>query len=257
MYDWAAVELHRLRKTRGASHRDVSDILDKDRSLISKIEAGESRLQEGDADKLDLAWDTGGLLGRIIRWAKSRHSSEWRAERAASESKADQIRIWALGWIPVLAQTEDYARAVFVECGRQDVDQAVKVVLERQKILDKDPPPLVWLLIDQDALEHQVGSREVHHAQLARLLELAESPTWTVRLIPRSAGGHVGRDGAFEMYKVGNQDVPYTETLGPGRLVRDASEITQYEVWFRRIGDVAESKRASLALIRRIMEGFA
>ncbi|GLZ02791.1 hypothetical protein Acsp03_02580 [Actinomadura sp. NBRC 104412] len=39
--------------------------------------------------------------------------------------------------------------------------------------------------------------------------------------------------------------------------MRDAAEITQYDVWFRRIGDVAESKTASLALIRKIMEGFA
>ncbi|MFC5745893.1 helix-turn-helix domain-containing protein [Actinomadura rugatobispora] len=256
MYDWAAVELHRLRKERNAGHREIADIIGRDRSLISKIEAGECRLQEDAADRIDRAWTTGGLLGRIIRWAKSRHSSEWREERAASESTAGQIRIWALGWIPVLAQTEDYARAVFVEGGRQDVEQAVRAVMERQKILERDHPPLVWLLIDQDALEHQVGSRDVHRAQLARLLELAESPEWTVRIVRRSAGGHVGRDGAFELYRVGNEDIPYTETLGPGRLVRDASETAQYEVWFRRIGDVAESKHASLALIREIMEGF-
>jgi hypothetical protein len=39
LYDWAAVELRRQRKVRGVTAQAVADIIGKDRSLISKIEA--------------------------------------------------------------------------------------------------------------------------------------------------------------------------------------------------------------------------
>jgi transcriptional regulator with XRE-family HTH domain len=255
MYDWAAVELGRWMKLRGLTHREVAETIHKDRTLVTKILRGESPLQQDHAELLDAAWNTGGLFGRIIRLAKSRHRSEWGAEQRAVEAEASQIFIWSLGWVPVLAQTEEYARAGLTEAGRLDADQAVKARMDQQKlVLDRTQPPLLWLLIDQDALEHRVGTVEVHRAQLARLLELSALSNWTVRAVSRTAGGHVGRDGSFLIYRVGAEDIPYTETLGPGRLIRDASEMLQYPVWFRRIGDVAESKRESVALIRQIME---
>ncbi|POM27156.1 hypothetical protein BTM25_15670 [Actinomadura rubteroloni] len=256
MYDWAAYELLRLRKVHGASHRVVGEILRKDRTLFSKIEAGESRLQEEDADRLDEIWETGGLLGRIIRWAKSRHSSEWRKDRARREAHADQICVWAPGWVPALAQTENYIRAKLTESGRRNVDAALREALDRQEALNRSPRPLVWLYLDQDALEHPVGGPEVMREQLAKLLELAESPSWAVRVVSRNAGGHVGRDGGFDLYSVGGTASAYTEALGPGRLVIDASEVDQYQVWFRQIGDVAESRSASIALIKAIMEEY-
>ena len=63
MYDWTAVELRRQRMVRNVTAQAVADIIGKDRSLISKIEAGESRLQERDGEAIDRAWETGGLFG--------------------------------------------------------------------------------------------------------------------------------------------------------------------------------------------------
>ncbi|MCP2336030.1 helix-turn-helix domain-containing protein [Actinomadura rupiterrae] len=256
MYDWAAYDLLQFRTVRGASTREVAEIIGKHRSLISKIEAGESKLQLEDAKKIDKSWQTGGHFTRIINLARSRHKSEWGAERDASEFSAIHIRVWSLGWVPVLAQTEDYARAALTEAGRQDVEDAVRARMKRQETLKREAPPLIWALIDQDALEHQVGDRDVHAAQLAHLIELASSPTWVIRTVPRTAGGHVGRDGSIELYTVGSEVIPYTETVGPGRLITDPSETSQYEVWFRRIGDVAESKQATLRRLRETVEEF-
>lgn len=254
LWDLIAFELRRQREDRDLPHRVVADIVERDRSLVALVEAGEVKLQEKHAIKLDNAWHTRGLFARLVRYAKSRHSAEWGAERDEAESLAEQIRIWALAWIPGLAQTEDYARAALIEAGRQEVEEAVAKRMVRQDVLSRKTPPLVWVLVDQDALEHRVGTPEVHRSQLAHLLELAQSTNWTIRVVKREVGGHVGRDGAFQLYTVGAEDVVYTETLGPGRLIKDPSEASFYDLNFRRIGDVAETKRQSIALIRAIME---
>lgn len=254
LYDWAAVELRRQRKERGKTAQDVADIIDKDRSLISKIEAGESRLQEQDADAIDLAWSLGGLFGRIIRLAKSRHSAEWGAARTELEVTASHIRSWSLGWVTPLLQTEDYARASFIGARRLDVEQAVAVRMRRQECLTRTPPPALWALLDQNALEHVIGGPETHRAQLARLIELADSLTHTIRVVPSSAGAYIGRDGSFDLYTSHAKDAVFTETLGPGRLIQDISEVARYRVWFDQIGDVALPKGASTSLIRDIME---
>jgi transcriptional regulator with XRE-family HTH domain len=256
LYDWAAVELRRQRQARDTSAQEVADLIGKDRSLISKIETGESRLQEKDADAIDLAWDLGGLFGRIVRLAKTRHSAEWGAARAELEATASHIRSWSLGWITPLLQTEDYARASFIGARRLDVEQAVTDRMKRQERLIRASPPAIWALFDQTALEHPIGGPAVQRAQLARLIELEASPTHTIRVVPRSAGAYVGRDGPFVLYTSHGKDTVFTETLGPGRLIQDASEVGSYRVWYDQIGDVALPKSSSMSLIREILEAI-
>jgi hypothetical protein len=54
--------------------------------------------------------------------------------------------------MPGLLQTEGYARALLsarVGTLAADVDQQVPARLERQMILDRDKPPLLWVLLDE------------------------------------------------------------------------------------------------------------
>jgi hypothetical protein len=255
LYDWAAVELHRQRKERGLSLDAVGLIIDRDRSLVARIETGHTKMSAAHAERLDAAWHTGGQFTRIIGYAKSRHNTEWAEARIELQAKASHHKIWSLAWVPGLWQTERYIRAS-LEAGRsvEDVDGAVRIRLKRQKLLDRKPSPVIRAYLDQGVIDQPVGGPEVMVEQLARLLELAM--LHAIRVVPRTVGAYVGRDGPFQIMTVDNADVVYTETLGPGRLVEDPVEVRSYGVWFDQIGDVALPQAESLQLIQATMEAF-
>lgn len=253
-FDWAAVELRNLRGERGLTIMDVARIIGKTSSLISKVENGVTPLQLKDADKIDKACETGGTLGRIIRIAKSRHSSSWTEEVDAIMARATQANIWSLGWVPALLQTPEYARATFKAAGRSNVEQAVQRRIEIQKdFLERSPMPTVRAIIDEGALMVPVGTPEVRLAQLDHLIAMAE--TLAVRVVELSAGPHIGRDGSFVMYTgPDGREHLFTITLGPGRLVADPGEVAGYRLAFDRISDIALNVRDSLNLFHRMRE---
>jgi hypothetical protein len=254
-YDWAAVELHRQRKERGLSLDAVGVIIDRDRSLVARIETGYTKMSAAHAERLDAAWRTGGLFERIVRYAKSRHNTEWAEARTELQAKATHHKIWALALVPGEWQTERYIRATF-EGARsvEDVEEEVRRRLNRQQSLNRSPAPVIRTYLDQGVIDQPVGGPEVMAEQLARLLELAS--VHTIRMVPRAAGAHVGRDGPFQIMTVDGAEVVYTETLGPGRLIEDPVEVRSYGVWFDQIGDVALSRAESLQLIQATMEAF-
>jgi Domain of unknown function (DUF5753) len=59
--------------------------------------------------------------------------------------------------------------------------------MERQRrVLGRDKPPAVTLLVDEAALYRQVGTAEVMAAQLHRLREGAALPAVLMQVMPRS-----------------------------------------------------------------------
>jgi hypothetical protein len=254
-YDWAAVELHRQRKERGLSLDAVGLIIDRDRSLVARIETGYTKMSAAHAETLDAEWHTGGLFGRIIRYAKSRHNTEWVEARIDLQARATHHKIWSLAWVPGLWQTERYIRASFEAAGSvEDIEGAVRLRLNRQQSINCKPAPIIRAYLDERVIDQPVGGPEVMAEQLARILELASAHT--IRVVPHAVGAHAGRDGPFQIMTVDGADVAYTETLGPGRLVEDPVEVRSYGVWFDQIGDVALPKAESLKLIQATMEAF-
>jgi Domain of unknown function (DUF5753) len=78
-----------------------------------------------------------------------------------------------------------------------EVDQRVTARLERQAILDRDEPPLLWVVIDEAALRRPVGGRKVMRAQVEHLVEVAQRPSVLIQVIPLEVGAHEGVNGAF------------------------------------------------------------
>ncbi|MGP4025987.1 DUF5753 domain-containing protein [Actinomadura sp. 3N407] len=173
------------------------------------------------------------------------------------EAKASHPKIWELGWIPGLFQTDGYARAMFEASGVEDVEEGVAARISRQTCLDRKPRPRIWVILDQGVLDQPVGGPAIMREQLAHLIELASQSNITVRIVPREVGAHVGRDGSFKIMTVDGADVVYTVAQGCGRLVQDAAEISSYRVWYDLIGDVALPKDASLRLLIDTMERYS
>jgi hypothetical protein len=123
-------------------------------------------------------------------------------------------------------------------------------------ILHRPTPPFVWVLLDESALDYQVGGEEVMKAQLGHLIKLAELPHVSVRIVPNSAGTHLGLDGPFRVISLELRDVAYAGAQRGGRLIEATGEVRELRVDYERIGMKALSEDASLALIERAMETY-
>jgi transcriptional regulator with XRE-family HTH domain len=260
LWQLIAIQLRRHREERGISGEALGRFLDLDRSTVSRLESwdrpGAIKLQEKHAVKLDREWKTAGLFTSLVRFAKEGHDREWFATHLEMEARATEERIWETSWVPGLFQTESYVRALVEAAGLENVESEVSSRLGRQEMLNRSPAPLFWVILHENVITEGVGSPAVMREQLGRLLELAARPNISIRIVPRTVGAHVGRDGAFKIMTVDGIDSAYVEAAGEGRLVQDATDVRSYRARFDRIGDEALPVRASLDLIRQVMEGL-
>lgn len=232
----------------------LGELLDLNRSSVSRLESGGMKLQLKHAKILDQEWQTDGLFAFLVGFAISGHDAEWFKAHAEMELRSSELRIWELSWIPGLFQTEEYARAMFEAAGLLDIDTHLAQRMKRQDVLKRDPCPIMRVFLDQSVIEQPVGGPKIMRAQLATILERSQHPNITFRVVPRSVGAHMGRDGSFKIITVGNADFAYTEACGGGRLVMDAAEVRSFRLRFDRVSDRAMPVDASIELITRAME---
>ncbi|MEV5706543.1 helix-turn-helix transcriptional regulator [Actinoallomurus sp. NPDC052274] len=69
---WNAIAFHLRyeRQKRGMSQTEVGHIIGVNKHGVSNAEAGRNKLTRIQADRLDKAWDTGGLFPRLRRFAR-------------------------------------------------------------------------------------------------------------------------------------------------------------------------------------------
>ncbi|MFC5749448.1 helix-turn-helix domain-containing protein [Actinomadura rugatobispora] len=254
LWAWMAFDLWFYRTQRGLSLAQTAKIVNVARGTVSNWEAGRLRPRDTYLKTLDRAWNTGGHFERLHMYACSGHDPDWRKQYVQYEAAADVIKMYHGKSVPVLAQTEPYARAIVKAAGRSgDVENEAKSRMKRQGVLKRRNPPYLWLLLDQEVLENVVGDRDVMAGQLHFLLELAEVDRVCVRVVPRGAGWHPGHDGHFQVATVGGKGVSYAVAQLAGRLIDAGDESAVLEVRFDEIGAIALPREDSKALIQETL----
>ncbi|MGI8332003.1 DUF5753 domain-containing protein [Actinomadura scrupuli] len=234
---------------------EVGQLVNLTRGSVSNIEAARPghKLNEGQAAKLDEQWNLNGHFARLVRYARNDHDPDWAREHLGYEARATTMKISENMFVPGLFQTPDYARALLLAARRPDVPAGLEDRMARQAVLTRDTPPEIWAHLDEAALDRPVGGPAMMRAQLARLLEVTELPQVTVRVVPKSAGAHVGMEGPFKILSVEEGDVVYVETCGAGRLIRDPAEVRAFGLRFDRIGAETLARNPTRDLIARVM----
>jgi Domain of unknown function (DUF5753) len=256
MWDLLAYYLHFLRVQSCLSCASVGEIAHAARQTVSHWEAGRLKPSEDQVTVLDERYRTGGLLGFLLHHAKTGHDPDWFRTHLEFEARATILKIYELALVPGLFQTAEYARALFIAHGVKDIEGQVATRMERQHLLLKDNPPLIWVLLAEHVLEWHVGGADVLREQLVRLLERSNLPNVVLRVVPKTAGAHPGLASAFKIMKVAGADLAYTEAMGGGRLVQGASEVQIFEMCYDRIGAVALPIDSSRNLITSKLESI-
>ncbi|MFI0351514.1 helix-turn-helix domain-containing protein [Actinomadura sp. 9N407] len=258
LYAWLAHDLRFYRTKRGLTGTQVGKIIGCVRSHVANLEAGRARIDMKQARLLDEEWDTGGHFQRLLWFARSAHDPDWFKQYVQYEFQASVIRVYQGQVVPVLLQTEDYARVFLVGARVKDIEPAVQARTERQEaVFNGKNPPLLVVLLDEDALDRPVGGPEVMRAQLQHLLDLSEKPNVIIRIIPRSAAWHLGLNGPFQIMSLESREIAYVGAQHGGRLVEDPAEVRDLAVDFELIGAKALSEDASRIRIKELMEGFS
>ena len=173
------------------------------------------------------------------------------------ESHARRLRNFELVVVPGLLQTEAYARAVLrtrVGATEEELDEAVAARLERQRILERDRPPQLWVLIDEAVLRRPVGGAQVMAEQLEFLASTARRPHIVIQVIPLAAGAHEGmRGGAFVLADF--EDDPslgYQDTAVSGQIVEDAKQVKALTVTWDTLRLEALPRSGSFELVEEV-----
>ncbi|BCM70692.1 MULTISPECIES: helix-turn-helix domain-containing protein [Streptomyces] len=188
---------------------------------------------------------------------------DWFSLYVSLEGAARIIRSYEPHFVPGLLQTEEYARAV-LEAGTigqtspETVERHVSLRMERQRLLERDDPPHLWVIMDETVLRRPVSMRpEVLRDQLDRLLEYAERDRVTLQIAEFAAGPHPGTYAPFTLFRFAEPELPdmvFTEYL-TGALYLDARrEVAAHLEVLDHMTARAASAQRTLKLLREHRE---
>lgn len=270
-----AAELRRLRESVDLTGDDVAERLGWSASKVSRIENARQSPRLADVRKLlDLYGVEGAHRDQLVQLARDAVRKGWweafsdaLPEEYASyiglEMEAEQIWQWETEVVPGLLQTQAYARAVEEWSHSTEVippsrvNARVEARLARQKVLDRQDPLRLSIVLDEAVLLRRYGDARVMHEQLRHLLELSDLPNIELQVLPLD-GPHPIATGSFTLLQfpqIGGikfHDVAYIEHLNGCSYLEEETETYRHRLSFERLSAEALGPAMSAEKISRI-----
>jgi transcriptional regulator with XRE-family HTH domain len=253
-----ASELRRLRDAATLTGEEAAGRLGWSPSKISRIENGQTAPSPVDLRRLLDLYDVGGTQrGRLEQLGQSAGQRGWwdaysdtlgpeYTALIALEAEAESVRWYAPMLVPGLLQTEQYARAVISSglliAPPGEVERRVQVKMTRQRVLTRDNPLSLDLVLDEAAVLRTIGGAEVMQEQLAHLVTMAARPNVTLQVLPLAAGAHPATTGEFTILGFPDlvaPDVVYLENMTSDLYVEQEAEVYRYSLAFDQLRGLA------------------
>lgn len=253
--DYYGSELRRLREEAGLNQGELGGCVFCTASLIGQIETARKVPTRNFSERVDAALGTGGVFVRLVGLVLRSQLPMWFQAYAEMEAKAAYISSFQAQLVDGLLQTEEYARAVLGVRVEGDLDAKVAARMERQRILEREHPPLIWVVLSDAVLHQEIGGREVMRNQLAHLLGVQGQEWVKVQVLPFAAGAHAGLMGSFNLLRFEDDpDIVYTEDFVQGHMTANLHALREGSLRYDHLQAAALSVEDSAALIARVME---
>ncbi|SEC35359.1 helix-turn-helix transcriptional regulator [Streptomyces sp. PAN_FS17] len=253
--DYYGFELRRYREEAGLTQKKLGDIVYCTGSLVGQIETARKLPTLPFSERADIALGTGGLLSRLHELVMRSQLPSWFQQVAELQARAVEICSFETHMVHGLLQTRAYASAVLGVFDKADLDDRTAVRLARQRIFEKEEPPVFWAILSEAALCQEMGGREAMREQLAHLLSFEGNPRINIQVLPFSAGAHVGLQGSFDVYRFeSDPTIVYTEGYGSGHPTANPDTVQDCSLRYDHLQAAALSIKDSADLIRRVME---
>ena len=268
-------QLRRLREAAGITRDAAGYAIRGSESKISRLELGRVSFKQRDIiDLLTLYGiaEDDERVEALVTLAEEANQpgwwhryddviGKWFQTYIGLEEAANYIRTYEMQFVPGLLQTEDYARSVVSVGSPQDsddeVETKVRVRMERQRILERKDPPMLWAVIDEAALRRPMGGRQVMRSQIEHLLDLMKRPNISVQVVPFRQGGHAAESGAFTILRFEEEDLPdvvYLEQLVSALYLDKREQVDRYAQTMVRLTGEAPPPEDTADLLMKILE---
>ncbi len=248
-----AAELRAIREGKGKSGDVVAAALRWSPSKISRYELARTGLKLGEVERLlDYYEITGSRRTLLLTLAKDAAQKGWWEEYAdflsadyqqfiGLEHEASSIDIWHVEVVSGLLQTEGYARHIIGSYNQVEpiapgmIERLVKVRMQRQQVLDRDPGMQLSVVLDESILKRRVGSDHVMYEQIKRLVRDADRPNVTLRILPLNVQHSVFGE-SFVIFRFGpDNDAILQDVVSAEHLKNDFSVEGERETYLHRI----------------------
>jgi len=248
-------QLRKLREAAGITRDDAGYHIRASGSKISRMELGRVSFKERDVTDLLEYYGVVEVAERdkMIQLTREANAVPWYQKfqdvvpdwfhvYVGLEEAAQLIRVYEVQFVPGLLQTEGYARAVIQQgspgLDAEEVERRMQLRLGRQKLLRRENPPRFWVIVDEAALRRPMGGRDVHIAQIERLMDVVSEPNITLQVMPFRYGGHAADGGSFTIMRFPETDLPdivYMEYLTGAHYIDKAEEVERYAAVMERL----------------------
>ncbi|MEU0102714.1 helix-turn-helix transcriptional regulator [Streptomyces sp. NPDC006267] len=179
---------------------------------------------------------------------------------ALLEQAALSLQLFATNVIHGLFQTEAYARALigggYPPLSDQRVEELVQLRMERTVLFDREPVPMIEIIIDEAVLRRVIGDEEIMREQLLHLVECARRRNVTLLVLPLDAGQYgeyAGDRGSMNLVETSaHEHLVYLEPQDESLLISDPAKVSTYAQRYAKIRSQALGPRESLDLIKRL-----
>ncbi|WP_204116922.1 helix-turn-helix transcriptional regulator [Streptomyces sp. CS147] len=179
---------------------------------------------------------------------------------ALLEEAALSLQLFAANVVHGLFQTEAYARALIggghPPLSEARVEELVQLRMARTALFDRDPMPMIEIIIDESVLRRVIGNEEIMREQLLHLVECARRRNVTLLVLPLDAGKYgeyAGDRGSMSLLETPEHErLVYLEPQDESILISDPAKVSIYAQRYAKIRSQALGPRESLDLIMRL-----
>ena len=158
-------ELRHYRTAAWLSQEQLGERIGYSAALVGAVETARRMPTEDFTARCDVVDElgTGGALLRLRAHLRDQLHRQvwppWFREWPSIEREALSLRSWELAGIPGLLQTAGYARAMLrgalPDANEEQVEEQVNARLQRQEILERRDPPMLWTIMDEGTLRRR------------------------------------------------------------------------------------------------------
>ncbi|MFF4224740.1 helix-turn-helix domain-containing protein [Streptomyces sp. L500] len=250
--------LQAVRRRAGVSRERLAEAAKYSVDMICSVEQGRRKPSFQLIDAAEELCDGGGLLREAAKHIVQSKFPDWFEEYAKYEAECAQLGVYENHVIPGLFQTEDYARAVFRSSrpilDEEQIEERVAARLERQRLLDRSPIPVISAVIEQVVLERPIGGKEVMGGQLRHLLQVAERRNVDLQIMPTKRETHAGLDGSMRLVETRDeQRLVYFEGPMGSVLHSGSKEVSALNMRYAILRSQALTPEDSVSVIEEML----